>query len=240
MRSNCCSMVISLVMDPNTATHEFAWNNGFLNLQVRSDCCSMAILLVMDPNTATHEFGLLSSFGTSFQKSNIQSLCKDIPQSARKGRTPNLREHKLRDRPSPLGPHGKNHNTACEDALPNVHEQQSAIELLSLSSRPPCSVEDGEEVNQVAGSPSIHSRSPIRAPLGISFNAKGTRRVLWNGLESASETCYCRGELPHSSSLRKRSEQKLGFEGLSISVDCADVLNNSLDVFMKRLIKLCL
>ncbi|KAK8673107.1 hypothetical protein V6N13_111463 [Hibiscus sabdariffa] len=104
---------------------------------------------------------------TRFQKSNLQSLCKDIPLSPRKGRTPNLRDHKLRDRPSPLGPHGKNHTTACEDALPNVHEQQSAIELLSLSSRPPASVEDGEEVNQAAGSPSIHSRSPIRAPLGI-------------------------------------------------------------------------
>ncbi|KAK8544265.1 hypothetical protein V6N13_034627 [Hibiscus sabdariffa] len=109
-----------------------------------------------------------------------------------------------------------------------------------LSSRPTGSVEDGKEVNQAAGSPSIQSRSLIRSPLGISFNAKGMQRVSWNGLESASETCYCRGDLPDNESLRKRMERKLELEGLSISVDCVVVLNTSLDVFMKRLIKPCL
>ncbi|XWS45171.1 hypothetical protein CRYUN_Cryun15aG0113600 [Craigia yunnanensis] len=175
-----------------------------------------------------------------YQRSNLQSLCKDFPQSPRKGRTPNLRDCKFRDRPSPLGPHGKSHSTACEDALPKVQEQQSTTELLSLGSRPPGSVEDGEEVDQAAGSPSIHSRSPVRAPLGISLNAKGMRKVPWIGLASASENCHCRGELPDSNSLRKRLEQKLEMEGLNISVDCANLLNNSLDVFMKRLIKPCL
>ncbi|XWS41799.1 hypothetical protein CRYUN_Cryun17cG0114100 [Craigia yunnanensis] len=173
------------------------------------------------------------------QRSNLQSLCKDFPQSPRKGRTPNLRDRKFRDRPSPLGPHGKSHSTACED-VPKVQEQQSATESLSLGSRPPGSVEDGEEVDQAAGSPSIHSGSPVRAPLGISLNAKGMRKVPWNGLPSALETCHCRGELPDSSSLRKRLEHKLEMEGLNISVDCANLLNNSLDVFMKRLIKPCL
>ncbi|KAE8656033.1 putative transcription factor [Hibiscus syriacus] len=172
---------------------------------------------------------------TRFPRRNLQSLCKGISQSLLKVRTLNLRDRKLRDRPSPLGPHGKNNSTVCEDAPPKVHEQ-SATELLSLSSRPPGSVEDGEEVNQASGSPSIQSRSPVRAPRGISFNAKGMRRVPWNGLESAPETCYCRGELPDSSSLRKRLE----LEGLSISVDCADVLNISLDVFLKRLLTPCL
>ncbi|KAE8709572.1 BTB/POZ and TAZ domain-containing protein 4 [Hibiscus syriacus] len=118
-----------------------------------------------------------------------------------------------------------------QDGAPKLHEQ-SATELLSSSSRLPGSVEDGEEVNQAAGSPSIQSRSPVRALLGISFNAKGMWRVTWDGLESASETCYCRGELPDSSSFRKRLEQRLELEGLSISVDYADVLNISLDVFV--------
>ncbi|XVE87024.1 hypothetical protein DITRI_Ditri18aG0082700 [Diplodiscus trichospermus] len=174
------------------------------------------------------------------QRSNLQSLCKDFPQSPRKGRTPILRDRKFRDRPSPLGPHGKSHSTACEDAVPKVQEQQSATELLSLGSRPPGSVEDGEEVDQAAGSPSIHSKSPVRAPLGISLNAKGMRKVPWKGLPSASETCHCRGELPDSRSLRKRVEQKLEMEGLNISVDCANLLNNSVDVFLKRLINPCL
>ncbi|PPR82828.1 hypothetical protein GOBAR_AA37888 [Gossypium barbadense] len=103
-----------------------------------------------------------------YRRSNLQSLCKDIPQSPRKGRTPNLQDRKLRDRWSPLGPHGKN---------PKVQQQQSATELLSLGSRLPGSVEDGEEVNQAEGSPSIHSRSPVGSPLGISFNSKETRKV---------------------------------------------------------------
>ncbi|XP_022752070.1 uncharacterized protein LOC111300719 [Durio zibethinus] len=186
------------------------------------------------------EGSLSVKLANGYQRSNLQSLCKDIPQSPRKGRTPNLRDHKFRDRLSPLGPHAKSHGTACEDALPKVQEQQSTTELLSLGSRPPGSVEDGEEVDQAAGSPSIHSRSPVRAPLGISLNAKGMQKVPWNGLASASETCQCRGELPDSSSLRKRLEQKLENEGLNISVDCINLLNDSLDVFMKRLIKPCL
>ncbi|GKU94865.1 hypothetical protein SLEP1_g8297 [Rubroshorea leprosula] len=177
-----------------------------------------------------------------FQRSSLQSLCKDFPQSPRRGRTPNLRDRKFRDRPSPLGPHGKSHSTACEDAVAKVQEQQSATELLSLGSRPPGSVEDGEEVDQAAGSPSIYSRSHVRAPLGIIFNAKAIRKVPSTGFSSSyyTETCHNRGELPDTSSLRKRLEQKLAMEGLKMSVDCANLMNNSLDIFLKRLIKPCL
>lgn len=177
-----------------------------------------------------------------YQISGIQSLCRDIPQSPRKGRTPNIRDRKFRDRPSPLGPHGKNHSVACEDSILKIQEQQSATELLSLGSRPPCSVEEGEEVDQAAGSPSIYSRSPVRAPLGIPVNTKGTRKVLCSGSVTTffAETCQNSGELPDTSSLRKRLEQKLETEGTNISVDCANLLNNSLDVYLKRLIKPCL
>jgi hypothetical protein len=177
-----------------------------------------------------------------YQRSGIQSLCRDIPQSPRKGRTPNIRDRKFRDRPSPLGPHGKNHSIACEDSIPKMQEQQSATELVSLGSRPPGSVEDGEEVDQAAGSPSIYSRSPVRAPLGIPLKTKGTRKVLCNGLASAffTETCQNSGELPDTSALQKRLEQKLETEGLKVSVDCTNLLNNGLDVYLKRLIKPCL
>ncbi|KAK8652927.1 hypothetical protein V6N13_126950 [Hibiscus sabdariffa] len=210
----------------------------FHNHLLRSIIRNVSLSKIPPARECKLEGSLSVRFTTRFQRSNLQSLCKDIPLSPHKGRTLNLRDCKLKDCPSPLGPHGKKHST-CEDAPPKVQEQQGATELLS-SSRPPGSVEDGKEVNQAAGSSSIQSRSLIRSPLGISFNAKGMQRVSWNGLESASETCYCRGELPDNSSLRKRMERNLELEGLSISVDCADVLNTSLDVFMKRLIKPCL
>ncbi|XP_038721764.1 uncharacterized protein LOC120013873 isoform X2 [Tripterygium wilfordii] len=177
-----------------------------------------------------------------YQRSSLQSLCRDFPQSPRKGRTPILRDRKFRDRPSPLGPHGKSHNISLEESVPKCQEQQSATELLSLGSRPPGSVEDGEEVDQAAGSPSIHSRSPVRPPFGIPMSNKGMQKVLCNGLTSAyhTETCHSRGELPDTRSLRKRLEVMLVREGLNISEDCANLLNNSIDVFMKRLMKPCL
>lgn len=161
---------------------------------------------------------------------SVKSLSKDICR----GRTQNLRNRKCKDRFSPLGPNGKSYSAVCDDAFPKIQEQQSATELLSLGSRPPGSVEDGEEVDQAAGSPGIHSRSPVTAPLGISLNSKAIRKVPIIGFSSS---CHSRGELPDTSFLKKRMEQKLAMEGLKISVDCANLMNNSLDVFLKRLIK---
>ncbi|KAL2531796.1 hypothetical protein Adt_05147 [Abeliophyllum distichum] len=172
-------------------------------------------------------------------QSSLQSICRDtFPQSPRKGRTLTPRDRKFKDRPSPLGPHGKTHNVACEDSM-KVQEQQSATELLSLGSRPPVevtSVEDGEEVEQSAGSPGIYSRSPLRAPLGISLNAGGTRKVLLN--ESPhSENCCTTMVLPDTSSLRKRLEQKLKTEGLNVSTDCAGLVKQRTGCVFKEINK---
>ncbi|KAJ6905795.1 LOW QUALITY PROTEIN: hypothetical protein NC652_023526 [Populus alba x Populus x berolinensis] len=82
--------------------------------------------------------------------------------------SPVNRDCKFRDRPSPLGPLGKPQSVECEELNARGQEQQSATELLSLGSRPPvevASVEEGEEVDQMAGSPSVQSRSPVTAPL---------------------------------------------------------------------------
>ncbi|KAI4327367.1 hypothetical protein L6164_019838 [Bauhinia variegata] len=177
-----------------------------------------------------------------YHKANLQLLCKDFPQSPRRGRTPSFRDRRFRDRPSPLGPHGKNHVIACEDSAPKIHEQQSTTDLHSMGSRPPISVEDGEEVDQESGSPSIYCRSPVRAPLGLPTNIKGARKVWCNNSASAAiaNTCQNIGQLPDTNSLMKRLEQKLETEGFKISVDSANLLNNALDVYLKRLIKPCL
>ncbi|KAF6136353.1 hypothetical protein GIB67_026692 [Kingdonia uniflora] len=125
-----------------------------------------------------------------------------------------FRDRKFRERPSPLGPHGKTFSsTICNESDPRALEQQSATELFSLGSRPPVevtSVEDGEEVEQMKGnSPSIQSRSSVSAPLGIS---RGARRY-W--------------------SRKKRKE-------IDISLDFLNVLNIGLDAYLKRLIKPCI
>ncbi|XP_062089637.1 uncharacterized protein LOC133796169 [Humulus lupulus] len=178
------------------------------------------------------------------QKNNLQSLYGDaFTPSPRKGRSPVNRERKFRDRPSPLGPFGKPQSVTCEELIFKAQEQQSATELLSLGSRPPvevASVEDGEEVEQDAGSPGVQSRSPVTAPFGISINLGGARKALSNlsiGNNYRAETCQNSGELPDTKSLRSRVKQKLEMEGLGISVDCANLLNNGLDAYLKRLLE---
>ncbi|CAN0927140.1 hypothetical protein LINGRAHAP2_LOCUS35709 [Linum grandiflorum] len=136
------------------------------------------------------------------------------------------RNIKSKDRRSPLGPLGKPYNLSSDD-----------LELISLGSRPPvevASVEEGEEVEQ--------SRSPVTAPLGIS---EASRKSLSNmSICSKSKfihrTCQNSGELPDTRLLRSRLQQKLQDEGLRVSVDCVDLLNKSLDVYLKRLIQPCM
>lgn len=214
-------------------------NVSLHNLLLRSIIKNACLSKTPPPKTPHVEGCSSVKVPNGYQRTCLQSLSKDFPQSPRKGRTQGLRDGKFKDRPSPLGPYGKSHGIQSEDMVTKLQEQQSATELLSLGSRPPGSVEDGEEVDQAAGSPSIYSRSPVRAPLGIPMNCK---KVLRNSLTSAChfETCQSRGELPDTSSLRKRLEQKMEQEGLKVSVDCANLLNAGLDTFMKRLIKPCL
>ncbi|MED6219764.1 hypothetical protein PIB30_038793 [Stylosanthes scabra] len=134
---------------------------------------------------------------------------------------------------------GKPHSLASDEFAFKTQEQQSATELNSLDSRAPVSVEDGEEVKQMNGSPSIQSRSPVTAPLGISMNF-GCNRKLASNVSLCSkyypETCHSKGDLPDTRSLRSRLEQKLEKEGLSVTVDCVNLLNNALDSYLKRLI----
>ncbi|CAL0316350.1 unnamed protein product [Lupinus luteus] len=135
---------------------------------------------------------------------------------------------------------GKPHNLASEKLFSKTPEWQSATELNSLGSRPPVSVEDGEEVEQMAGSPSFQSRSPVTAPLGISMNYSGGRKLRSNVSLCSKyypETCHSCGDLPDSRSLGSRLEQKLEGEGLTVTVDCVNLLNNALDSYLKRVIE---
>ncbi|KAJ6671135.1 TRANSCRIPTIONAL ADAPTER 1 [Salix viminalis] len=180
------------------------------------------------------------------QRNYLQSLYRDTFPSPRKGRSPVNRDCKFRDRPSPLGPLGKPQSMACEELNSRAQEQQSATELHSLGSRPPIevvSVEEGEEVEQMAVSPGVQSRSPVTAPFGISLNPSGSRKALSNisiGSNYVPETSLNSGELPDTRSLRSRLERKLEMEGMSVSLDCVNLLNTGLDAFLKRLIEPCM
>ncbi|KAM7264617.1 hypothetical protein ACFE04_002300 [Oxalis oulophora] len=173
-----------------------------------------------------------------YERSCLQSLHGDgFLISPRKGRSPVNRDRKFRDRPSPLGPLGKPQSVTFE---------QSQTELHSLGSRPPIevlSVEDGEEVEQLAGSPGVQSRSPVTPPLGISINRGGSRKFLSNFSifdECLPLTCEGSREIPDTSSLKGCLEKKLEMEGINVTMDCVNLLNIGLDAYLKRLIEPCI
>ncbi|XP_021832772.1 uncharacterized protein LOC110772627 [Prunus avium] len=208
-----------------------------------------ACLARTPPLTGIRKTGgaLNAKVAIGYQKSCAQPVYGDaFPQCPRKGRSAVNRDRKCRDRPSPLGPNGKPQNIAYEELISKAHEQQSPTELLSLDSRPPIEVasEDGEEVEQVAGSPAIQSRSPVTAPFGISMYLGGSRKAFPNvsvcGGTYHRETCQNCGELPDTKSLRSRLERKLEMEGIGVSVDSVNLLNNGLDTFLKRLLEPCI
>ncbi|CAA7025226.1 unnamed protein product [Microthlaspi erraticum] len=180
--------------------------------------------------------GNFVSFGNGKPKSN-QKDSAFSPSTTRK-----CRSRKLRDRPSPLGPLGKPQSVTTTKE--SMSKAQSATELLSLGSRPlveVVSVEEGEEVEQRAGSPSVQSRSPVTAPLGVSMNLRGGfSRKSASNVSVGEETCQSSGELPDTRTLRNRLERRLEMEGLKVSMDSVSLLNSGLDAFMRRLIEPCL
>ncbi|KAL5713650.1 hypothetical protein ACHQM5_015706 [Ranunculus cassubicifolius] len=221
-------------------------NLGLHNRFVRS-ILQNASIGKTDPSKGSKVEGHLNvKVANGYRKSSPQSLCGDVfPLSSHKVRSSYIRERKTLDRPSPLGPQGKVNSVVCDALTPRTQEQQSATELFSNGSRPPVevfSVEDGEEVEQMMGSPSIQSRSPLKAPLGVPTNMGGARKALRSSFLTSfqPDTCRNRYELPDAKSLRQRLEQKLEKEGLGVSMDAVNLLNNGLDTYLKRLIKPCI
>lgn len=178
------------------------------------------------------------------QRGSIQTMFGDaFPPSMRRigSLAARDRDRRFKCRQNGLWPLGKpQFGLASEEMMHKTLEQQSATELNSLGSRPPISVEEGEEVEQMAGSPSIQSRSPVTAPLGIPMNFSRCRRLHSNVSlcsKDFPESCHGNGHLPDTRSLRSRLEQKMEKEGLTVSVDCVNLLNNALDSYLKRLIE---
>lgn len=89
-------------------------------------------------------------------------------------------------------------------------------------------------------------RGSLRAPLGIPFCSVSTGGARSRPLSTAGASSggygsiYGRGELFHTEILKKRMEQITEAQGLGgVSMDCAKLLNNSLDAYLKLLIKSC-
>ncbi|KAF8110848.1 hypothetical protein N665_0078s0042 [Sinapis alba] len=170
-----------------------------------------------------------------------------------------------RDRPSPLGPNGKVdsllHQPLCREDRsgnrnkengdfgpfayhrPGLYSDEASLpcpgEKLSISDKgkvtAQCSRDDKaqEERGRL-----VLSKSPVMAPLGIPFSV--TRRTVPASTRADFITCYDSGELSETEMLRKRMENIAVVQGLGgVSADCSTMLNNMLDVYLKKLIKSC-
>lgn len=88
------------------------------------------------------------------------------------------------------------------------------------------------------------SKSPVRAPLGIPFcsaSAGGARKLLPPPISAGEDrfSSFCEhGQLLNTEVLRKRMEKTAEALGLAgVTMDCADLLNNGLDLYLKNLIR---
>ncbi|KAK7410316.1 hypothetical protein VNO78_01016 [Psophocarpus tetragonolobus] len=102
-------------------------------------------------------------------------------------------------------------------------------------------VEDGEEVDQL--NRLGFSRTPLIAPLGIPFcsaSVGGARKTLPVNGAGDFDSCCDSGRLSDTDTLRRRMEQIAAVQGLgAVSMECANMLNCMLDVYLKRLIRSC-
>lgn len=160
-------------------------------------------------------------------KSNEPLNARLINKYQTKRRSRSSRPSKFRERPSPLGPLGKTTSPTVD---------KSPTELNSLGSR--ARAEDGEEVEQITV---VHSRSSIMAPIGVSLNLGCSFKKKISFQDATNDLCsmMCRssGVLPDAMSLRAQLEQRLSSDGIGVSEDCVNLLNNGLNVYLKRLIE---
>ncbi|KAG4146245.1 hypothetical protein ERO13_D05G145500v2 [Gossypium hirsutum] len=120
--------------------------------------------------------------------------------------------------------------------LPNSEVKGSANGFVSEDGRGQSEVlfaEDGKE---------SCARSSLQAPLGIplfSSSISETRRALTLARSTRHAKSYAIGGLLDSEALREHMQQIAALEGLEgVPMDCANILNNGLDVYLKRLIRM--
>jgi len=92
-----------------------------------------------------------------------------------------------------------------------------------------------------------NARDPITAPLGIAFcsgHFGGSWKTLTFSFSAGGDNsfcCYDLGQLCDTSSLKQRMGRIAETEGLDgVSLDCANLLNNGTDLFLKHLIGSCI
>lgn len=109
----------------------------------------------------------------------------------------------------------------------------------------PVSVHSKDQSDSSAGGDwrEINARRPLQAPFGVPFcpvSVGGTRRSLSVPTSSKCISASSFGGLFNSVMLKERMEQISVTQGLEgVSIECAHLLNNGIDAYLKRIIGSC-
>ncbi|CAI0438743.1 unnamed protein product [Linum tenue] len=174
-----------------------------------------------------------------------------LPVSPRKIRS-GTTHRKIRDRPSALGTNGKVECFPQNGGFSPCDYQRPLQQQLQAVAEQP---ENGREalIQRSTEKPMTHSkdrrttfRNHVHAPLGLPFClassiSGGTRKAPAAACsDDGFGICYNSGVLSDTEMLRKRMEQIAVSQGLGgVSMECANMLNNMLDVYLKRMINSC-
>ncbi|XP_060172732.1 uncharacterized protein LOC132603617 [Lycium barbarum] len=161
-----------------------------------------------------------------------------LPLSPQKART-GLCDHRAGDHRCALGPNEKTNLTFQQPTTELSEEREASSQetaKLSLTKRPlegPVSVHNKE----------MHARRELQAPLGVPFypvSVGGSHRVLPLATSSKCVSFSNYGALLDNITLRERMEQIAAEQGLEgVEIDCANLVNNGLDSYLKGLIRSC-
>ncbi|XP_059642910.1 uncharacterized protein LOC132284802 [Cornus florida] len=139
--------------------------------------------------------------------------------------------------------HPQGHAEQPDNERPKIkNSTEASVSLRNKDLLEVAVVEDGEEFIQ-ANHLNISS-SPLLAPLGIPFcsaSLGGAHKALPVASTSNVVSYFDSGGLSDTETLRKRMEQIAAVQGLGgVSIECANMLNDMLDVYLKRLITSCM
>lgn len=234
-KSEFNKLCFSVIGPENVALH-----NSFIRSIIRNACIAAS-----PPTSSTKSIN-----SRDVNQTRLSMIYGDdvFPKSPQKGRSTHVRSCRFKERPSPLRPLGQISRAELygmgfkspENGLTVIGscDVRKAFEHQSEV----FSVEDGEEVEQMAYTPYVQSRSPLTAPLGIQlgpYSANRTSKSCQSKL-CVPQTCSTRLELPDSASLKQRLESVVQREGLEISNECVNLINHGLNSFLRKLINPCL
>ena len=145
----------------------------------------------------------------------------------------------IRDRPIPLGQNKKVESSLHQPHCRGNRNMENGGGALLDKVKVAAPVIRDEEAREERGRLTL-STTPVVAPLGIPF-WEASVGVACRANRADFISCYDSGGLSDTEMLRKRMESIAVAHGLGgVSPECTSMLNNMLDVYLKKLIKSCL